>query len=56
MGKTRNSYKILVANPVRKELFERCRHRWEDNITDNLKEICYENVNWIQLPQHRIQW
>jgi hypothetical protein len=56
MGKMRNSYKILVANPVCKGLFERCRHRCENNITVNLKKIGCENAKWIQLAQHRVQW
>jgi hypothetical protein len=56
MGKMRNSHKTLVANPVCKGLFERCRHRWEDNIMFNLKGIGCEDVEWIKLAQHRVQW
>jgi hypothetical protein len=38
MEEMRNSYKILVTNPVRKTYLGRPRHRWEDNIKMDLKE------------------
>jgi hypothetical protein len=31
--------KMLVGKPEGKRLFGRCRHRWEDNITINHKEV-----------------
>jgi hypothetical protein len=56
MEKMRNSYKILAVNPVWEGLFGRCRHRWEDNIIVNHREIDREDVKWIQLARHRVQW
>jgi hypothetical protein len=32
------------------------RHRWEDNIIMDLREIGWEGVNWIQLAQYRGHW
>jgi ribosome biogenesis protein Nip4 len=52
----RDAYRILVANPEGKRLLRRPRHRWEDNIEMNLKEIGYEDVNWIHLVQDRDHW
>jgi len=34
----------------------RPRHRWEDNIKMDLREIGIDGVNWIKLAQDRIQW
>jgi hypothetical protein len=34
----------------------RLRHRWEDNIKLDLREIGIGGVNWLQLAQNRIQW
>jgi hypothetical protein len=31
------------------------RHRWEDNIKINLREIGCEDLHWNQLSQNRIQ-
>jgi hypothetical protein len=39
MGKNRNAYRILVGKPERKGPLGRHRHRWEDNIKINLREI-----------------
>jgi hypothetical protein len=32
------------------------RHRWEDNIKIDLKEIGWEAVDWIHLAQYSDQW
>jgi hypothetical protein len=34
----------------------RHRRRWEDNIRMDLREIGWEDVNWIHLAQDRDQW
>jgi hypothetical protein len=34
----------------------RPRHRWEDNIKMDLREIGIDGENWIQLSQNRVQW
>jgi hypothetical protein len=37
-------------------LLEDHRHRWEDNIKIDVKEIACEVVDWIQLIQGGFQW
>jgi hypothetical protein len=32
------------------------RHRWEDNIRIDLREVGCEGVNWINVAQDRDQW
>jgi hypothetical protein len=46
-GEKRNAYKILVGRP---------RRRWVDNIKMDLREIGWDVMDWINLPQDRDQW
>jgi hypothetical protein len=39
MGAKRNAFVILVGKPEGKRLLGRPRHRWEDNIKIDIKEI-----------------
>jgi hypothetical protein len=39
MGEKRNGYRILVGKPERKRPLGRPRHRWEDNIRIDLREM-----------------
>jgi hypothetical protein len=50
-----NAYNILVGKPEEKRPLGRCRHRWEDNIRMDLREIGWEVVDWIHLAQGRDQ-
>jgi hypothetical protein len=34
----------------------RPRHRWEDNIKMDLREIGIDGANWTQLAQNRVHW
>jgi hypothetical protein len=52
----RNAYKILVTEPEEKRPLGRPRHRWEDDIRMDLKEIGWGSVDWIHLAQDRNQW
>jgi hypothetical protein len=52
----RNTYCILIGNPEEKRPLGRPRHRWEDNIGMNLREIGWEVVDWMHLAQDRDQW
>jgi hypothetical protein len=49
MGEMRNSYSILVGKLEGKRPLRRSRHRWEDNIRMDLKEIRWEGVDWMHL-------
>jgi hypothetical protein len=40
----------------RQETLGRPRHRGEDNIGTDLREIGIDGANWIQLLQDRVQW
>jgi hypothetical protein len=39
MGEERNVYRVLMGKPEGKRPLERPRHRWEDGIRMDLKEI-----------------
>jgi hypothetical protein len=56
MGERRGLYRILVGRPEGKRPLGRPRHRWEDNIKIDLREIGINVANWIQLAQDRVQW
>jgi len=49
MGEERDVYRVLVGKPVGKRPLGRLRHRWEDNIKMDLREIGIDGVNWIWL-------
>ncbi|KAJ4428335.1 hypothetical protein ANN_24354, partial [Periplaneta americana] len=39
-----------------KRPLERPRHRWEDNIKMDFREVGYDDRDWINLAQDRDQW
>jgi len=45
------THKILVRKPKRNWPHGRTRHVWENNINVDLREIGYEEMEWIQLAQ-----
>ena len=49
----RTAFKILTRTPIGKRPFERPRHRGEDNIRMDLKEISINTRNWVDLAQDR---
>jgi hypothetical protein len=55
-GEKRNSYRLMVGKPEGKRPLRRPRCRWVDNIKMNLREIGWDNVDWIDLAQDRDQW
>jgi hypothetical protein len=56
MGEGRGVYRILVGRPEGKRPLGRPRHRWEDNIKMDLREIEINEANWIWLVQDRVCW
>jgi hypothetical protein len=46
-------YKVLVGKPEGKRPLGRPRHRWEDGIRMDLREIGLGGVDLILLPQDR---
>jgi fatty-acid desaturase len=55
MGEMRNAYNILVGKLERKRPLGRSRHRWEDDIRMDVREIWWEGVDWMLLTQNRGQ-
>jgi hypothetical protein len=47
MGEERKVYKVLVGKPEGKRPLGRQRHRWEDGIRMDLREIGFGGVDWI---------
>jgi len=41
---------------LREETTWKTRHRWEDNIRMDLREVWWEDVDWIHLAHYRDQW
>jgi hypothetical protein len=56
MGEGRGVYRVLVGRTEGKRQVGRPRHRWENNIKMDLREIWIDGANLIQLPQDRVQW
>jgi hypothetical protein len=56
MGEGRNVYRVLVGKPEGKRPLERPWRRWEDGIKMYLREIGWENVEWIHLARDRDSW
>jgi hypothetical protein len=56
MGEMKNACKILIGKPERKRPIDRPRRRWEDNIRMDLREIGWEDVDWMHLAQDGDQW
>jgi hypothetical protein len=56
MGEERKLYKDLVGKPEGKRPLGRPRHRWEDGIGMDLKQIGLGGVDWIRLAWDRDGW
>ncbi|KAJ4442904.1 hypothetical protein ANN_04498 [Periplaneta americana] len=56
MGESRNAYRLLFGRPEGKIPLGRPRRRWEDNIKMNLREVGYDDRDWINLAQDRDRW
>jgi hypothetical protein len=56
MGEGRGVYRVLVGRIEAKRPMGRPRHRWEDNIKLDIREIGIDGSNWIQLAKDRVWW
>jgi hypothetical protein len=46
---------MFVGKPIQKRTLRRTRHRWEDYIRMDIRDIGWDVVNWIHLAQVRDQ-
>jgi hypothetical protein len=51
-----NIYNILIGRPEGRRPLGRHRRRWENNIKMDLREIGFQDVDWIHLAQDRDRW
>jgi hypothetical protein len=51
MGEKRNACMILVGKPEGKRPLTRPRHRWVNNIKMYLREIGWDDMDWIFVSQ-----
>jgi hypothetical protein len=52
----KNIYKVLMRKPEGKRPLGRPRHRLEDGIRMDLREIGWRSVEWIKLAQDSDWW
>jgi hypothetical protein len=53
MGKRRGAYRALVGKPEGRRPLGRPRHRGEDNIKMDLREVEWGSIDWTNLAQDR---
>ena len=53
MGGTQNAFRILAGVPEGKKPHGTPRHRWNVNSKCDLKDLCCESMDWIQLSQNK---
>ena len=51
MKQSRNAYRVLVGKPEGKRPLGRPRHRWEDNIRMDLRDVGCDPGEWIDLAE-----
>jgi hypothetical protein len=56
MGRNRMRIGFLVGMPEVKRPLRRPRHMWEGNIKNDLREIGWGGMNWIDLAEDNNQW
>jgi hypothetical protein len=56
MGENRSTCRILVGKPEGNRPLGRPRRRWVYNIKINLREIGWDDVDWINMAHDKNQW
>jgi hypothetical protein len=56
MGVRRGTYGVLVGQPEGRRPLGGPRHRWENNIKMNCREVVKGGMDWIDLAQDRGRW
>jgi hypothetical protein len=52
----RNACRILLGEPEGKRPLGRPRHRWENNIKMDLREVGWDGMDWIDLTHDMSKW
>jgi hypothetical protein len=55
-GRKRNTYRLLVGKPEGKRSLGKPRRRQVDNITMDLGEVGWGDVDWVGVVQDRNRW
>jgi hypothetical protein len=55
-GEKRNACRILVGKSEGKRPLGRPRRRWVDNIKIDLRDIEWNDMDWIDLAEDRDKW
>jgi hypothetical protein len=55
-GGNGSAYRILVGKSEGKRQLGRPRRRWVNNIKMDLREIGWDDIDWIDLTQNRDTW
>jgi hypothetical protein len=55
-GEKRNAYRILVEKPEGERSLGKPRRRWVNYIETSLREIGWDDRDWIDLAQDKSQW
>ena len=55
-GERRGVYRISMGKLEGKRPLGRRRHRWEDDIKMDLKEVWCGDLDWIELAENRDRW
>jgi hypothetical protein len=56
MGEEGKLYKVFVGKPKGKRPLGPPRRRWESGIRMDLREIGWEDFEWVQLVRDRSKW
>jgi hypothetical protein len=56
MEESRSGFYIITGIPAGKRSLVRPRHRWDDNIRMDLKEIGINTRNWVDSAQDMDYW
>jgi hypothetical protein len=56
MGEKKIAYRVLVGKPEGKRRLGRTRRKWVVSIKIDLREIGWDDMDWIDLAQDRDQW
>ncbi|KAJ4431400.1 hypothetical protein ANN_19997 [Periplaneta americana] len=51
MGESRNAYRVIAGKLEEKRPLGRSRLRWEDNVKMDLREVGYDDRDWINLAR-----